>query len=126
MKAVVLCAGAGVRLRPLTHVRPKHLLPVGGRAVLDWVLCDLVDAGVSEVIVVVPPEHYGTYLPGPDHFIELKGYSDPSLFVLIKYPALRAYYKLVLFSIPDPCPVVVILEPAGRIYAFHCCTVGLP
>lgn len=56
MKAVVLCAGAGVRLRPLTHVRPKHLLPVGGRAVLDWVLCDLVDAGVSEAVVVVPPD----------------------------------------------------------------------
>lgn len=56
MKAVVLCAGAGVRLRPLTHVRPKHLLPVGGRAVLDWVLCDLADAGVSEVVMVVPTE----------------------------------------------------------------------
>jgi len=56
MKAVLLCAGEGVRLRPLTHVRPKHLLPVAGRAVLDWVLCDLAEAGVAEVIVVVSPE----------------------------------------------------------------------
>lgn len=56
MKAVLLCAGEGTRLRPLTHVRPKHLLPVAGRAVLDWVLCDLADAGVAEVVIVVSPE----------------------------------------------------------------------
>lgn len=53
MKAVLLCAGAGTRLRPLTFARPKHLLPVGGRAVLDWVLSDLADAGVREAIMVV-------------------------------------------------------------------------
>ncbi len=56
MKAVLLCAGAGTRLRPLTFCRPKHLLPVGGRAVLDWVLSDLADAGVHEVIMVVGHE----------------------------------------------------------------------
>lgn len=53
MKAVLLCAGAGTRLRPLTFARPKHLLPVAGRAVLDWVLCDLAEAGVDEVVLVV-------------------------------------------------------------------------
>ncbi len=53
MKAVLLCAGAGTRLRPLTFCRPKHLLPVGGRAVLDWVLSDLADAGVDEAVMVV-------------------------------------------------------------------------
>ncbi|MGD9496840.1 MAG: glucose-1-phosphate thymidylyltransferase [Armatimonadota bacterium] len=56
MKAVLLCAGEGTRLRPLTWGRPKHLLPVGGRAVLDWVLSDLAQAGVREVITVVGPE----------------------------------------------------------------------
>jgi len=56
MKAVLLCAGAGTRLRPLTFCRPKHLLPVGGRAVLDWVLTDLADAGVREAIMVVGQE----------------------------------------------------------------------
>jgi glucose-1-phosphate thymidylyltransferase len=56
MKAVLLCAGRGTRLRPLTWCRPKHLLPVAGRAVLDHVLMSLAEAGVDEAIFVVSPD----------------------------------------------------------------------
>lgn len=56
MKAIVLCAGAGTRLRPLTFARPKHLLPVAGRAVLDHVLESLAEAAIEEVVLVVGPE----------------------------------------------------------------------
>ena len=38
MKCVILAAGYATRLRPLTDEVPKHLLPVGGRPMLDWVL----------------------------------------------------------------------------------------
>ena len=38
MKVVLLAAGYATRLRPLTDDRPKHLLKVGGRPMLDWVL----------------------------------------------------------------------------------------
>jgi len=38
VKAILLAAGYGTRLRPLTDDRPKHLLPVGGRPMLDWIL----------------------------------------------------------------------------------------
>ncbi len=38
MKCVILAAGYATRLRPLTDDRPKHLLPVGDRPMLDWVL----------------------------------------------------------------------------------------
>jgi glucose-1-phosphate thymidylyltransferase len=38
MKGVILAAGYATRLRPLTDDVPKHLLPVGGRPMLDWVL----------------------------------------------------------------------------------------
>jgi glucose-1-phosphate thymidylyltransferase len=38
LKAVILAAGYATRLRPLTDNLPKHLLPVGGRPMLDWVL----------------------------------------------------------------------------------------
>ena len=38
MKAVLLAAGYGTRLRPLTDDRPKQLLPLGGRPMLEWVL----------------------------------------------------------------------------------------
>lgn len=53
MKAVILCAGRGTRLRPLTHTGAKHLLPVANRPILFHVLDDLTEAGVTEVCVVI-------------------------------------------------------------------------
>ena len=47
MKAVILAAGYATRLSPLTDDVPKHLLPVGGRPMLDWVLGKVRE--VSEV-----------------------------------------------------------------------------
>lgn len=45
MKAVVLCAGLGTRLRPFTNLLPKPLLPVLNRPLLDWILGALGEAG---------------------------------------------------------------------------------
>jgi bifunctional UDP-N-acetylglucosamine pyrophosphorylase/glucosamine-1-phosphate N-acetyltransferase len=55
MKAVILAAGEGTRLRPFTLTRPKHLISVGGKTVMEHVLDAVKNAGVNEVIVVV---HY--------------------------------------------------------------------
>jgi MurNAc alpha-1-phosphate uridylyltransferase len=54
-KAMVLAAGLGVRMRPLTDRMPKPLVRVAGRALLDHVLDKLGDAGASEAVVNV---HY--------------------------------------------------------------------
>ncbi len=54
-KAIILCAGQGTRLRPLTYSRPKALLPVAGRPVLDWILADIAAAGVELACIVVSP-----------------------------------------------------------------------
>lgn len=50
MQAILPLAGKGTRLRPLTHTRPKPLLRVGNRTVLDRVLDLLEEAGVDEII----------------------------------------------------------------------------
>ncbi|HXV24539.1 MAG TPA: nucleotidyltransferase family protein [Alphaproteobacteria bacterium] len=50
-RAMVLAAGKGLRLRPLTASRPKPLVEVAGRTMLDGVLDHLVEAGVGEVVV---------------------------------------------------------------------------
>jgi NDP-sugar pyrophosphorylase family protein len=53
MKAMILAAGLGTRLRPLTDDRPKALVEVGGRTLLEITLSRLRAFGVSEVIVNV-------------------------------------------------------------------------
>ena len=53
MKAVVLAAGEGRRLRPLTQTRPKHMIHVGGKPLLEHHLSSLRDAGVKEVLLIV-------------------------------------------------------------------------
>jgi len=52
MKAVVLSAGQGRRLSPLTETRPKCLVRLSGRTVLEWQLRALARAGVEEAVVV--------------------------------------------------------------------------
>ncbi len=51
MRAMILAAGRGERLRPLTDATPKPLLRAGGRTLLDWHLSALAEAGFREVII---------------------------------------------------------------------------
>lgn len=53
--AIVLAAGLGARMRPLTDARPKPLIEFAGRALIDHVLDRLADAGVERAVVNV---HY--------------------------------------------------------------------
>jgi len=53
MKAMILAAGLGTRLRPLTNDRPKALVEVGGRTLLEIAIARLREFGVREVIVNV-------------------------------------------------------------------------
>ena len=53
MKAMILAAGLGTRLRPLTDDRPKALVEVGGRALLEIALVRLNSFGIREVIINV-------------------------------------------------------------------------
>jgi N-acetyl-alpha-D-muramate 1-phosphate uridylyltransferase len=51
VRAMVLAAGRGVRLRPLTDTLPKPLVQVGGRPLIAWHLEALARAGVREVVI---------------------------------------------------------------------------
>jgi choline kinase len=53
MKAVILSAGQGKRLLPLTADRPKCILPVQGRTMIEWQVDELARCGIEQVIAVL-------------------------------------------------------------------------
>jgi NDP-sugar pyrophosphorylase family protein len=53
MRAVILTAGEGTRMRPLTLTRPKTMLPVGGVPLLQYNVEALRDAGLEDITLVV-------------------------------------------------------------------------
>ncbi len=70
--AVVLAAGEGTRLRPLTHNRPKPMLPAANRPILEHVLDALIEAGINRLVLVVGyrrdrvQDHFGSTYRGVD------------------------------------------------------------
>ncbi len=66
MKGIVLAGGKATRLRPLTKVTNKHLLPIYDKPLIYYPLQAMAKAGVHDVLVITNPEHAG-------HFIQLLG-----------------------------------------------------
>jgi glucose-1-phosphate thymidylyltransferase len=62
MKGVVLAGGLGTRLQPLTRITNKHLLPVFDRPMVFYPIQMLVDAGVTDVIILTGGNFAGEFL----------------------------------------------------------------
>ena len=71
--AMIMAAGLGKRMRPLTATRPKPLIEVAGKALLDHVLEKLRDAGVRKVVVNVHylPDALEAHLETREHGLEI-------------------------------------------------------
>ncbi|UPA22506.1 NTP transferase domain-containing protein [Candidatus Peribacteria bacterium] len=57
MKGILICGGTGSRLRPLTEITNKSLLPVYDRPLIQFPLQTLLDAGITDIAVITGPEH---------------------------------------------------------------------
>lgn len=66
MRGVILAGGTGSRLRPITNVTNKHLLPVGRYPMIYFPLHAMIEAGIEDILVVTGPEHMG-------HIVNLLG-----------------------------------------------------
>ncbi len=53
MKGLVLVAGKGTRLRPITHTLPKHMIPLVGKPMMQYSIEHLIKAGVRDIGIVV-------------------------------------------------------------------------
>jgi glucose-1-phosphate thymidylyltransferase len=74
MKGVILAGGTGSRLHPLTRITNKHLLPVYDRPMVSYAIEALVNAGITELMLVTGGTHAGEFFRllgnGHEHGIE--------------------------------------------------------
>lgn len=61
MKALILCAGFGKRMYPITLTTPKPLLPVNGRPLVLNIVDNLIDSGISDITLISNETHYRDY-----------------------------------------------------------------
>jgi glucose-1-phosphate thymidylyltransferase len=62
MKGVILAGGTGSRLHPLTRITNKHLLPIYDRPMINWCIEALVNAEITEIMLVTGGTHAGEFL----------------------------------------------------------------
>ena len=53
LKAIILCAGEGSRMRPLTLTKPKTMLPVAGKPIMQYNIESLRENGITDILLIV-------------------------------------------------------------------------
>lgn len=66
MKGIVLAGGRATRLRPLTTITSKQLLPVYNKPMIYYPIETLIKAGITEILIIIAPDYSG-------HFLNLLG-----------------------------------------------------
>ncbi len=56
MKAIILCAGKGTRLRPLTYTSAKHLIPLANKPALEYGIEKITECGIEDIGVIIGEE----------------------------------------------------------------------
>lgn len=99
MKGVILAGGLATRLRPLTLVTNKHLLPVYSKPMIYYPLEAMMKAGIKEVLLTTSPDHAG-------HFANLLGAGEEF--------DLRLYYAIQKNPIAGIADALSLAQEFGK------------
>ena len=104
MKIVLPVAGSGVRLRPYTEDRPKCLLPVAGKTIIDWIVEDSLELKPSELVFIT-----GYKAEQMDAFLEGKDWGSVKTVRQENPQGLGEAISLALPHVSDDEPLLIIL-----------------
>lgn len=130
MIGVILAAGMAKRLRPLTDERPKCLLTVGDRTLLQRTVDAILDAGISEIVMVTGyrenmiREFITTHYPSLNiHFIDNPDYANNnnifSLWLTRPFTEGKDFLLLDSDILFDPAIIPAVLKQEGSVLALN-------
>ena len=97
-QAIIPLAGLGTRLLPLTSVIPKELLPINGKAGIEYILDECIESGITEIIFIISKkkESIKKYFYNDAFYKKIiKKGNNKSL--RLKYNKIRKYKKMIKF-----------------------------
>ena len=105
MKVILPVAGKGERMRPYTNNRPKCLLPVGGKTIIDWIVADTLPLNATETIFIT-----GYKAEAVEEFLKNRPQWGKTRTVLQSDPqGLGQAISLALPHVGDDEPLLIIL-----------------
>ncbi|MEM0200960.1 MAG: nucleotidyltransferase family protein [Candidatus Micrarchaeaceae archaeon] len=90
MDALILCGGFATRLEPITLFMPKHLLPIGGKPLLEYILQDLSNLNVDRIVIATNKRFEDQFL----YWINNRNVNNKQKLELIVEPAINNQVKL--------------------------------
>ena len=56
MKAIITAGGKGTRLRPITHTKNKHLIPIANKPMIHYAIEAVAEVGIKDIGIVINPD----------------------------------------------------------------------